>query len=1452
MKTNHTNCATRLLFLFMLGNSITSKAQWIQQGPGPSKNGQVENITDLEISGAINCVAPHRTNADILYIGGANGGVWRTNNATASSPLWTFISADLPSQSIGALEFDPTDASGQTLVVGLGRTSNFLSFGTGARGVFRTTTGAGPWTNIDAGGIFTDRDITGIAARGATIIVSTGTGIWRTTNTGTDWTQISGQAGSGLPLGNSRDLVTDPNDNNVLYTNSGANGIYRSADMGANWTKVSDATLDADLAGQTNIEMAVGTNNNVFVAIVAGRLRDIYRSGDAGGSWTALDIPVTTEGGVQFGIHPGGQGNNISMAADPVNHNVVYIAGDRQPGVDEGDPALPRWPNSLGANDYSGRIFRINASLPPGTQVTPITHIGTAGNSSPHADSRDMDFDASGDLLESDDGGVYKQTSPIDATGDWFSLNGNANVSEIHSIDWDANANIIISGVQDNGTPQQEFPSNSKWSSLSTADGGDVAVDDISSPDESVRYSSFQRLGSFRRRVFSSGNVLQSVTAPTLTNTATGNRLTGFSFVAPIKLNAQDGTRMIISATGGIFESLDEGATVTNVSATAANSFGSDVIAYGAADNVDILYVGAGASVLVRNAAAPDALDASAYAGGVVEGLTIDPDNSQAAYAIDNNSVFQTTNEGANWIDITGNLLTLNPGAFSSIAYIPNGTGDMLAVGTDFGVYVAAGPAFNVWAQLGTNLPRVGVLDLEYDRADGILLAGTMGRGAWTFNLSERDPVDLGLVLDLSGSMLSPACGTCDAKLDVLKEAVEIFMQLWKGLAVTNDRLGVVYFKTNITKFTDAGITMLPVIDKTDDMIADIRAQTTTGASLTAMGGGLQSSINDLTDATRPRHIILFTDGMQNVNPGVTYPALNIQGGIYSNNSNVSATTPPTVLNAALGIKVNTIGVGATSAFETQLSDIAAGTGGLTKITTAPDEELRRFFVEELVDVLRAFSPQLVAYRKGTANAITTESFSINRTPKQVIFKISYRHGNKMAVNIFKGKTNVTQFAQVTSGGFYQIYSFPFNKLILFQGAAYEGNWQVQMRADRVSYEIAAIADEASLKYELTAGGQRLKTGQPLKLQAKVLVNNEAITENVTVTATVGRPKQGLGTLLSTNAMPSVSAVPVEPGTPAGAQKLALLSAQPAFFSLLKPVESGVALVPGASRTFETDFTNTTIPGTYIITYLIKGTHPFTGPFERVEQRTVVVRFSGFDLNASGLVMRRQPAKNGRVVWIWAFTPKDKWGNYLGPDYAGAMNIGSNNGNIENVKDLGNGRYEISVSAPSGIRPHLSVALYDEPWFNGLVPDVAGDAKKWFGSIHTGAAIPLPSFSNSFGTGFYGKLDIEWQLKKNVSVQLAGGINTFRKDLSVVFGAIQGKFYLPLSGNLRFAVEAGPGIYSFKGGTSYGGVDIGAGFDLLLGSGNKRISIGANHISLTNHPLNYKWLMAGLGLHFRF
>ena len=728
-----------ILLLTFCDTAAGQPLVWVAHGPGPNTQGQVENITDREVVGAIHAIAPHPTDVNVVYVGAVNGGVWKTANAMAASPNWQRMTDTEESLSIGALEFDPADATSQTLVAGTGRFSSFAGVGGAQVGLLRTTNGGTSWTAIDGGGALDGLNISGVAPRGSTIVISANNGgIARSTDTGTTWTQISGAAGSGLPTGTSFDLAGDPTNPARLFTNAGTNGIYRSTDTGATWTKVSDAAMDALISGSTsNIEIAVGTSNNVYAAIVnAGQLAGIFRSGNGGTSWTAMDLPTTAEGG----IHPGGQGGiHLSIAADPTNANIVYVGGDRQPSP---------FPNSIGAVDFSGRLFRGDASRQPSSQFVHLTHsrtLGPAGGgtlsvSSPHADSRDMDVAANGVLIEGDDGGIYRRTSPQTNNGDWFSMNGDIQTTEFHAVAWDANANIVIGGAQDTGTGEQLLPSNVRWRSVSTADGGVATVDDSSTPGLSTRYSSFQFLGGFRRRVYDAANVFQSQIFPPLTVLGGGAALAP-QFYTPIELNTVAPTRLIIGGGNSVYESLDQANTITEIGpGIRANSLGRDPIAYGAAGNPDILYVGSGARVFVRTAASPAPLVASAsYPGSAtVAGIAIDPGDPRTAYVVDTASVYQTTNAGTTWTNITGNLPALAPGTLRSIAYSTSTTDGAVVVGGDTGVFTAPGPTFSSWSLLGTGLPSAPVFELEYDGADDILLAGTLGRGAWTLNLAEQ------------------------------------------------------------------------------------------------------------------------------------------------------------------------------------------------------------------------------------------------------------------------------------------------------------------------------------------------------------------------------------------------------------------------------------------------------------------------------------------------------------------------------------------------------------------------------------------------------------------------------------------------------------------------------------------------------------------------------------------
>lgn len=729
----------------ILGNA------WQEHGPGvisTFSNGNIENVPgNNPACGAVHTLAPHPTDASILYAGAVNGGVWRTTNATAVSPSWTPLTDNFPALCIADLRFDPTDAGSQTLVAGTGRFSNFGFRGTIPAGVLRTTDGGDHWTLLgqaDLAGL----DIWAVAARGNTILAATASGLFRSTNQGETFQNISGSAG--LNAGPVYDLAGDPGDNQRIYAGVGgaSGGVFRTDNAGASWTDVTDGAIGAVVGGSTtNLEIAVSadTGNPVFIAIVNNnRLAAVFRSANQGGSWTAMDLPQTMEGGSAFGIHPGGQGDtNTSIAADPTDGNIVYVGGDRQPGPFDGGA----FPNSIGANRYSGRIFRGDASVAPtggvpSPQWTPLTHSGTNSNSAPHPDSREMAFNADGDLLEGDDGGLYRRSSPRTSTGDWYSVfRGGWMITEFHDVAYDDNFDVIIGGSQDNGNVYQTAVASASWVDISGGDGGDVAVD-ASIPGLSIFYWATQRLGNFSRRTCIAPNVCGGVTSISATVGGGGSPI-ATQFVTPVELNTQDPTRLIIGGSNSVYESFDQGDNVTELTGPGANRV---AMAYGHPDNEDLIVIGSGPQVFVRTTAG-GSLNATGGNPAVPPGgnvfvtdVTVDPGNANVMFATnysantDASTVSMTRDGGANWTDITGNLTTVSGGNLRTVMYIEGPQNDLLLVGAAQGVFATVEPFGGCWFELGEGLPNTLVYDMDYDRGDDRLLVGTLGRGAWTLD----------------------------------------------------------------------------------------------------------------------------------------------------------------------------------------------------------------------------------------------------------------------------------------------------------------------------------------------------------------------------------------------------------------------------------------------------------------------------------------------------------------------------------------------------------------------------------------------------------------------------------------------------------------------------------------------------------------------------------------------
>ncbi|MCE5266813.1 MAG: hypothetical protein LLG00_02875, partial [Planctomycetaceae bacterium] len=773
--------------------ALLSIGAWTAIGPSPIDYGQTENVAPTttsgqylnQVTGAVQAVAAHPTNANILYVGTTNGGIWRTDNAQAANPTWTALTDTTKSLSIGSLSFDPTDATGQTLVAGIGRFSDYSRVGGSLTGILRTTNGGTTWTQLDGTGALTGLNIIGVAARGNTILVAAdnsltatyaSVGIFRSTDGGATFTQISSSAGTanGLPGGIAYDLAADPTDNNVFYTAvvgattfGGKNGVYKTTDAGATWTKVSSSAMDALLTSSgTNtthrVQLTVGKSNQLYVGIVnqmtgsttLDQLAGVFRSGNGGTSWTQMDVPkitvsgtakpitfqrVTAATGDALATLPSGQGTvTFSIVADPSNANVVYIGCDAQPAIGAA--------SSIGATDYSGLLFRGDASKTAGSQWVSLTNAGAApggtkSNSSPHAQSRDMTFNVSGQLIEADDGGIYLRTSPADRTGDWYSLNGNLQIAEVTTIGYDDISDVAIGAAQGTGVSYETTEGGLTWNQVNKGTGGEVLVDDASlaGSNQSYRYTAGTYLSNFQRQTFDANGVLVagSTVSPALSvigTTKTFAQVDGGQYYTPLALNVVDPTRMVIGGLTSVFESSDRCATLTNLGAAAK----ANAMVYGGYQNgvanANVLWVATSSGVYLRTTSNGTLTKVSTAAA---LDIAVDPTDWSKAYIVTSTGIQYTANGGATWTDISTGYATAagaSPSGLRGITVVGSGKNAAVVVVGSQGIFVSQSRKLGTWSALGTGLPTVPVLDVTYNAKDNVLLVGTLGRGVWEFS----------------------------------------------------------------------------------------------------------------------------------------------------------------------------------------------------------------------------------------------------------------------------------------------------------------------------------------------------------------------------------------------------------------------------------------------------------------------------------------------------------------------------------------------------------------------------------------------------------------------------------------------------------------------------------------------------------------------------------------------
>jgi hypothetical protein len=800
--------------------SLLGVPSWTAEGPAPNTNGQDENVPaepgggPNEVSGAVEALAVNPGNANQVFAGSVNGGIWKTNSILAATTAWTPLTDQFPALEISSIQFDPTDATNNTLVAGIGNLSSQFSVLGPLTGLLKSTDDGTTWTQLGnaplASGGLQGEVVSSVLPRGNTILVgvrrsspgsnvfSPSPGLFRSTNGGQSFQNISGLN----MLGNGQvfDVAGDPSNTNRAYVVVGGatGGVFRTDDLGNTWTPISNAAITALLSGAVSnakLSVSAAAPNPVYLAIAdSGRLSGVFWSSNLGVAWTAMDLPQTPDsdsagGASPQGINPGRQAaTHLALAADPSNANLVYIGGDRQPDNEFGNPnpGAPFPANSVGATNYSARIFRADRSVAPtgavpSPQWTPLTNNGTSNNSSPHADSRAFAFGSGNTLVYSGDGGIFNESDRTTTAGKWFSDNGAPNGANngiqvtqfATAIAYDSNSNIIFGGAQDTGTPQQSAAGSMVYQDQTQADGPFTAVDDLTTPGgNSHRYIGFTR-NDYSNANASLGSV-NLFPAGGINGGFTGFTALAVSTVAPAAGNATrivafnggnpgpGGTALFLSDNAGtaattgaiVYTQITPGAGwggVNQINGSGNGNAGDFAISVGGmlggVANQDVIYAASGNQVFLRSAASGAGATLTATTGqpagaGTIQSISVDPNNWMTAYVTDGSRIFMTTTAGADpdgagpltgWTDITGNLVDNNIHTLTVV----DGTGANAGVtavlaGETNGVFRMLTSVPNVWTKFGANFPNSSVWGVQYSTVSGgTLVAGTSGRGAF-------------------------------------------------------------------------------------------------------------------------------------------------------------------------------------------------------------------------------------------------------------------------------------------------------------------------------------------------------------------------------------------------------------------------------------------------------------------------------------------------------------------------------------------------------------------------------------------------------------------------------------------------------------------------------------------------------------------------------------------------
>ncbi len=717
-------------------------AAWTELGPNPIPNGQVVSGSALAVSGRTTAIAINPSNPNIVYVGTAQGGLYRTLDGGTT---WTPMMDNAKSLAIGAVTIAPSQTD--TIYVGTGEAafSSDSFFGVGVYRIDNASTAnpviTGP-LNKDASNtdIFTGRGIAEIIVHPtdpATIFVASASGvggisgsansilpsrgIYRSTNAtaaNPTFTKLTGLATN--TNASVRDIAIDPLNPNLLVANpiasGGVGGIYVSTDaLSPNPTftqrSVFTSTSTSQLTAEFAVQHTVGDPNPTFYAATGngpGNGGRVLMSTDGGTTWTQ-QIANAFCGGQCF--------YNIAIDVDPTDAKKVYLGGT--------------------GNSTTFTISSNNATS------------FTSSASGLHTDSHVIAVAPSNPTIIyfGSDGGIYKS---INSGANWSTLNNTTfRATQFMSIAvHPTDPNFTIGGTQDNGTNM--YRADATWFRVDGGDGGFTLIDQNATDTTNVRmYHTYYN---------SAGSLLGYATTGTAnggwsfrgcqSGSGTVNGIncadTAVLFYAPLE-QGPGNPNSVYYGTDRLYRSVDFGVTNTPVSQAPIQT-GVPLSAIGISpqnDNIRIVGLSNGAiwGTTTGSSTLTDLDSGNAIPNSYVSRAVISPTNPNKAYITLSNfnvvNVWKTSNLSdpvPTWTAAAGTGLTALPLVPVSSFLVDKIDPNTLYAGTDIGVYISTDDGAT-WTPFGTGLPRVAVFDMAITSANKLRIA-THGRGLFEIPLS--------------------------------------------------------------------------------------------------------------------------------------------------------------------------------------------------------------------------------------------------------------------------------------------------------------------------------------------------------------------------------------------------------------------------------------------------------------------------------------------------------------------------------------------------------------------------------------------------------------------------------------------------------------------------------------------------------------------------------------------